>query len=155
MGEEFYGRGVCSRHGYLALNASRGITRPCLLHACFLELQQLPTATATAAASACCTAYFMQQYPPSLKLTVLHLLNILLLQLQKRGWPPGSDRPGFGRGGPFGGRRGGFDHHGGPPRDLGNERPPRPYFGGGRGPMPFPPAGRREPGVQQQVTVSS
>jgi hypothetical protein len=70
--------------------------------------------------------------------------------VQKRGWPPGSDRPGFGRGGPFGGRRGGFDHHGGPPRDLGTDRPPRPYFGGGRGPLPFPPAGRRDPGAQQQ-----
>eukprot|EP00775_Hariotina_reticulata_P006147 gene6147-6384_t len=66
----------------------------------------------------------------------------------KRDWGPG-DRPGFGRGSHFGGRRGRFDHHG-PPRDLNSDRPPpRPYFGAGRGP-PFPPGGRRDPGTKQQ-----
>lgn len=68
----------------------------------------------------------------------------LLHALQKRhsDWAPGGPAPGYGRG-RFGGRRGRFDPHGGPPRDMfGGDRPLRGSFSG-RGPGP---TGRREAG---------
>lgn len=77
----------------------------------------------------------------------------MLHVLQKRhgDWaPPGPAPGGYGRGGGrFGGRRGRYDPHGGPPRDMfAGDRPPRGHFPG-RGPGP---TGRREAG---QLHVST
>jgi hypothetical protein len=78
----------------------------------------------------------------SLSLTFAIMMFVRGLQKRPGDWaPPGPAPGGFGRGGRFGGHRGRFDLHGGPPRDMyAGDRPLRGPFPG-RG-----PAGRREPG---------